>query len=192
VTWRIRSICSHISVSEPKQRGDGRGLVADVDVRVHERVCVGVPFHLWKGRWFPFWWVLGVGWRIRGAAPSGWPALRNPHVKKLRSQFLNMRIFFLNRWRKKYFFLETESEFQEMMRKSLFLQETGTRAQMNFFEKNLFSLTKRFFVRVLTPMYMCPQTWTARQPRRCSPDYSDCVCEHDLVNNILYMSLYLR
>jgi hypothetical protein len=39
--------------------------------------------------------VLGVGWRIRGAAPSGWPALRNPHVKELRSQFLNMRIFFI-------------------------------------------------------------------------------------------------
>jgi hypothetical protein len=26
--------------------------VADVYVRVHKRECVGVPFHLCKGRWF--------------------------------------------------------------------------------------------------------------------------------------------
>jgi hypothetical protein len=116
-----------------------------------ERVCRG-SFSLVQGSVVPFLMGVGCSWRIRGAAPSGWPALRNPHVKKLRSQFLNMRIFFLNRWRKKYFFLETESEFQEMMRKSLFLQETGTRAQMNFFEKNLFSLNKAFFC-------TCPHTY---------------------------------
>ena len=156
------------------------------------RVCVGVPFHLCKGRWFPFWWVLGVGWRIRGSAPSGWPALRNPHIKKLRSQFLNMRIVFLIEEEKIFFSSRNWVSVSGNDEKIFISPRNGHKSANEIFSGIFFPLEKALFRTCPhTCVYMCPQTWTARQPRRCSPDYSGCVCEHALVNNILHRTMHV-